>query len=262
MSRATRAERIKKIIAELKDLADYQLHWIEELTSTLKDNHEFKLGDQTLFNQEWVEIFGDRLLIHHLFSSEPYTKDKFEHGFVNTSLATNSTASFAPRGNPGFDVSFNDKKISLKTQADRKIKPDELWISKYMELGKGEWSDVPEQLDGLRGRFLKHLDESDVILSLRCLQRSPEWYYELVEIPIDLLRQSQNGQLEMRTESRQMPKPGYCFVKDDLGEQLFQLYFDGGSERKLQIKSLLKSKCTVHAEWRFNDPGHTTNNSD
>ncbi len=31
----------------------------------------------------------------------------------------------------------------------------------------------------------------------------------------------------------------------------FQLYFDGGTERKLQIKHLLKSLCVVHAEWKF-----------
>lgn len=31
----------------------------------------------------------------------------------------------------------------------------------------------------------------------------------------------------------------------------YALYFDGGTERKLQIKSLRKSLCVVHASWEF-----------
>ena len=31
----------------------------------------------------------------------------------------------------------------------------------------------------------------------------------------------------------------------------YQLYFDGGTERKLQIKNLRKDLCTVHATWVF-----------
>jgi hypothetical protein len=36
-----------------------------------------------------------------------------------------------------------------------------------------------------------------------------------------------------------------------IGESKFQLYFDAGGERKLQIKGLKKPHCLVHAEWRF-----------
>jgi hypothetical protein len=38
------------------------------------------------------------------------------------------------------------------------------------------------------------------------------------------------------------------------GELLFSLYFDGGGERKLQIKSLKKGLCKVHATWQFDPP--------
>lgn len=51
--------------------------------------------------------------------------------------------------------------------------------------------------------------------------------------------------------SKQTPKPGYCHVNDVNGNEKFQLYFDGGTERKLQIKNLDKGFCVVHAEWEF-----------
>ena len=55
----------------------------------------------------------------------------------------------------------------------------------------------------------------------------------------------------MRKHSKQTPKPGYCDVKDTDGTLKYQLYFDGGTERKLQIKHLKKDLCIVHARWIF-----------
>jgi Type II site-specific deoxyribonuclease len=57
--------------------------------------------------------------------------------------------------------------------------------------------------------------------------------------------------LEMMMESRQNPKPGYCYISAADGSELCELYFDAGSERKLQVKNLLKSACVLHAEWKF-----------
>ena len=76
------------------------------------------------------------------------------------------TASFASRGNRGHDVIIDATKYSLKTQADKSIKNEFIWISKYMELGKGEWGDKPEHLKTLLYAFLNHLKESDKILIL------------------------------------------------------------------------------------------------
>jgi len=54
----------------------------------------------------------------------------------------------------------------------------------------------------------------------------------------------------MVMESKQNPAPGYCYVEDADGVS-FALYFDGGGERKLQIKNLQKRLCVVHATWEF-----------
>ncbi len=120
-----------------------------------------------------------------------------------------------------------------------------------MELGKGQWGDNPKDLIGLRKLFLKHLKSYDRILTLRTLERSPNWHYELVEIPKNLIVSAKNGELEMKRESKQFPKPGYCYVRNKKGEDIYQLYFDADSERKLQVKNLLKTYCTVHATWEF-----------
>jgi type II restriction enzyme len=58
--------------------------------------------------------------------------------------------------------------------------------------------------------------------------------------------------MEMKLDSTQKgAKPGYCHVPSKAGPLKYALYFDGGGERKLQIKGLRKDLCTVHAEWIF-----------
>jgi len=120
-----------------------------------------------------------------------------------------------------------------------------------MELGKGQWSDNPADIEGLRQQFFAHMKSYDRILCLRALEKGPRWKYELVEIPKELLALARSGRLEMKINSRQSPKPGYCYVYAQDGRKLFDLYFDGGTERKLQIKNLRKDQCRVHAVWEF-----------
>lgn len=73
----------------------------------------------------------------------------------------------------------------------------------------------------------------------------------LVEIPKTLLLEARECRLEIRTKSTQDPKPGYGYVNDDHGNLKFALYFDGGTERKLQINQIRKSLCIVQATWTF-----------
>jgi type II restriction enzyme len=32
---------------------------------------------------------------------------------------------------------------------------------------------------------------------------------------------------------------------------MYELYFDGGTERKLQVKNLRRDLCRIHATWQF-----------
>ncbi|HEY3959714.1 MAG TPA: hypothetical protein VGL68_04290 [Solirubrobacteraceae bacterium] len=206
-------------------------------------------------SEAFAQTLGDLLLIHHALSRESFSKDKFEHGLETALRRVGIPATLAAKGNPGHDITVRDERWSLKTQADRGIKPDRIHISKFMELGKGQW--VTEvDLAGLRDRMFAHMQGYDRIFTLRTLSaaraaaRDPFHHYELVEIPKALLLKAASVDCMMRQESRQTPKPGSCTVSEN-GEVLFELYFDGGTERKLQVRHLAKSACHVHATWRF-----------
>ena len=120
-----------------------------------------------------------------------------------------------------------------------------------MELGKGVW-----ELARLRDVFLDHMQNYERIFTLRCINRIPKgnptfFKYELVEIPKNLMLESLNARLVIQTNSQQNPKPGYGYVEGAGGNLKFSLYFDGGTERKLQIKQLRKALCISHATWEF-----------
>lgn len=244
--------QIQEIVDKIPSLTNGQLYWVSKVLKTFECFHFYEKINDDFFNKNSLNSFGDALRIHHSFSAEPFTKDKFEYVLVKTLSINGYQAELAPKGNQGHDAIIDNKKISLKTQADKNLKIDKIWISKFMELGKGQWGDNPDDLKELLSLYLAHLTNYDKIFTLRALKRGPiRWKYELVEIPKSLLQLANNGKLEMKLNSKQFPKPGYCYVKNKSGKMLYKLYFDGGGERKLQIKDLLKENCIIHASWEF-----------
>ena len=244
-------ERIERLTTKIPALTEGQLYWLNRVVQIFDAPCTFNVLSSDIFDKSTLENFGDALRIHHSFSVEPFSKDKFEYVLEKVLKMSGRMASLAPKGNRGHDITIDGYTVSLKTQADRNINKDKIWISKFMELGKGQWSDDPNDLVNLRSMFLEHLNQYDRILTLRALDRGPEWHYELVEIPKQLMELASNGELEMKMNSKQNPKPGYCYVRSSAGEEIYQLYFDGGSERKLQVKHLLKNHCIVHGTWKF-----------
>ncbi len=202
---------------------------------------------------EFLEAFGDVLKLHHTMSDDYLDKQRFEAAMERVYGALGHQVFRPSMCNPGHDLTVDEIPWSLKTQGDKNIRLDTLHVSKFMELGKGQWIDEGD-LPGLRNRFLNHLQAYDRIFQLRYFNgrvNNATHFYELVEIPKMLLQQAKNGRFEYMSHSKQNPKPGYCTVEDLLGNVSFKLYFDGGTERKLQIKALRKCLCTVHSTWAF-----------
>ncbi len=233
------ADELPKL--KLEGLSKGQLHWLILVENALRTKAKVDVIKSDLFDKESADDFANALKINHVFSDQPISKDRFEHVLNDVLMRAKKKTKLAGKGNPGHDIDIEGVRFSLKSQADKNIKPDVIWISKFMEMGKGDWTDNPKQLVGLRERFLEHMKKYDRILTLRCISKGPKWKYELVEIPKTLLEKSSSGELEMMLDSNQTSKPGYCRVYGDDGKMMFALYFDGGSERKLQVKDLLKN---------------------
>jgi len=250
----TRDGRITRLLAAIPELSNSRLQLIDRIVGVFSlPKHFLRTDTSDIISPGILEDFGDILRVHHCFSREPFSKDKFEYALERVMLESGCNAALAPRGQRGYDIEINAQRFSLKTEAAKAIRVDTIHISKFMELGGGSWGDNPDDLVGLQTQFMTALAGINRILILRALRKgSPDYLYELVEIPKSLLSKAAQGRLEMMSASTQSPKPGYCHVEEE-GENLYSLYFDGGGERKLQIKGLRKSLCSIHASWQF-DP--------
>lgn len=249
------SKRRAKLAGQLLQLTESQLEWVEGVIDQFQLPCQFRRDEESdIITGEVLERVGDALRIHHAFSRQALSKDRFEFALERALKLSGIKAALAEsRTNRGHDITVDGVPISLKTEAANDIRRDAIHISKWMELGKGEW-----QLDLLLQHFLDHMKGYERIFTMRRLQPGPQRYeYEFVEIPKALMLEAANAQLIVQEKSTQNPKPGYGYVYDDansaigMGELKYALYFDGGSERKLQIKSLRKSHCKVHANWEF-----------
>ena len=249
-----RSERIQRLLTAIPELSDHRLQLIDRVVSIFALPRSYwRSSASEIISARTLEDFGDVLRLHHCFSREPFSKDKFEYALENVLCLSGIDAALAPRGQRGYDIRIGTENFSLKTEAAKAIRSEIIHISKFMELGGGQWGDNPNDLVGLREQFQFALNSIQRILILRALKKgNPEYLYELVEIPKILLEKAVAGRLEMMSGSTQFPKPGYCYIEEK-GQMLFSLYFDGGGERKLQIKGLRKNLCHVHATWSF-DP--------
>jgi hypothetical protein len=257
-----REHHLRRLYELLRDLTDGQLGWVQTVVEQFHKPATFQHApDSDLINACVLQDFGDALRIHHCFSREAFTKDKFEYALERVLNLCGIPAALAPRGHPGHDLTIGNARFSLKTQANKGISARYLHISKFMELGRGVWTDQEADFIGLREQFFRHLEAYDRILSLRRLRstKTYTWHYELVEIPKPLLLEARHGTLRIMHNSTQFPRPAYYTVVDSDGRGKFELYFDAGGERKLQIKGLNKEYCVVHAHWRFETSLSETN---
>jgi type II restriction enzyme len=240
---------IGEIVEALRRLTPAQQQWVKATILAFGALRQFwRATDSDIVTQAVLDNFGDRLMSHHAGSRQALSKDRFEFALEAVLNDSGIPARLVKsRTNRGHDLTIADTPVSLKTEAAANIKDDSIHVSKWMELGKGEW-----KLPLLRKMFLEHMRSYERIFTLRCLDADPAHVsYELVEIPKALMLEASNCQLEVREDSRQNPKPGYGYVRGAAGQLKYVLYFDGGTERKLQIKSLRKDLCKVHATWVF-----------
>jgi type II restriction enzyme len=253
-----RSQRIERLLTAIPELSDYRLKLIDRIVGVFSLPRDYwKSKTSGLITERVLEDFGDVLRLHHCFSREPFSKDKFEYALESVLKTDDVDVALAPHGQRGYDIRIKGENFSLKTEAAKAIRSETIHISKFMELGKGQWGDDPHDLIGLRQQFLDLLAGIQRILILRAIKKgTPHYFYELVEIPKALLKKAATGRFKMMSASKQFPKPGYCYVEKN-GENLFSLYFDGGGERKLQIKGLRKDLCVIHASWKFDPPTDT-----
>src|SRR5208283_606738 len=120
----TREKRIASLAQALSGLSESQLMWTEGVIRQFQQKPELWADAKSdLITPCVLEMFGDALQIHHCFSTEALSKDRFEYALDRVLNRCGIPAVLADKCNPGHDITIRGVPFSLKTQADKGIDP-------------------------------------------------------------------------------------------------------------------------------------------
>ncbi len=203
------------------------------------------MGEDVLFNPGFLLALKSFVDVHHsIYPAVPPQGIYFEALVERTFRAIHKPfAIITPGGTnqPRHDIFVEGIKISLKTETGIGTKSDSISITKLCTTEREPW-DAPT----LKGRALEHLSRYDVILMLRAIWTKELVRYQLVDIPVSLLRLLANCEPVPDGKRTGRQSLGADVFRE--GRLAFHVHFDG-SDGKCQIRGLRVADCNLLQEW-------------
>ena len=145
------------------------------------------------------------------------------------------------RNLPSNDLLVEEARLSLKTETGAGTDPQQISITKLCTTEREPWT-PPILID----RVMRHLERYDVVLMLRAVWEIPLIHYQLLEVPIEVLKLIRNAELKPVGKRKGRQSLGADVSRG--GERLFHVHFDG-SDGKCQIRNLHVRFCNLLAQW-------------
>src|SRR5438132_2868852 len=120
------------------------------------------------------------------------------------------------RNLPEHDLLIEENRLSLKTETGAKTHPEKICITKLCTTEKEPWT-----AEVLIERALAHLSRYDYILMLRAIWRPPGIHYQLLDIPLTILRKINGISLTAVGRRKGRPSLGADVLHDE--EVLFHI---------------------------------------
>lgn len=145
------------------------------------------------------------------------------------------------RNQPRHDLVVGKTKLSLKTETGEGTHPQFISITKLCTTEREPWTPPV-----LVARVMEHLRRYDVILMLRAIWEPPVIHYQLVEIPISLVRLIETAELHPVGKRKGRQSLGADVRSGE--EKVFHVHFDG-SDGKCQVRDLDLRLCRMLGQW-------------
>lgn len=145
------------------------------------------------------------------------------------------------RNQPRHDLLVENTRISVKTETGESTDQNKITITKLCTTEREPWTP-----DVLIGRVMEHLGRYDVILMFRAVWELPVIHYQLVEIPVELLRLIKKAKVEPVGTRKGRQSLGADVFRGS--EKMFHIHFDG-SDGKCQVRDLAVSNCIMLETW-------------
>lgn len=198
-----------------------------------------------LFKKEFLDTLSLLVRQHHLiYPRIPpqgiYFECLVEKAFKQIRVPFEIVEAGSPNA-PKHDLVVGENKISLKTETGQRTRRDFINITKLCTTEREPW-----EADTLVERVMEHLSRYEHMLMLRAVWDDPVIHYQLVDIPISLLRRIKSASIEPVGRRKGRRSLGGD-VLDESG-RAFHVHFDG-SDGKCQIRSLSIDRCRLLLSW-------------
>jgi hypothetical protein len=209
------------------------------------------MPNDSLFNQAFIDRLRGWIVTHHsVYPHVPpqgiYFESLVERAFLLSGWAREQVVLTHPNS-PKADIAIGETRLSLKTETGNITRRNKISITKLCTTETGEWNAV-----SLIQHALSHLSRYEGILMLRAIWERKDFIdYQLVEIPLDLLKKMEQchpAEVGKRKGRRSLG----CDVLEQ-GEVLFHIHFDG-ADGKCQLRNLRVDRCKMLAEWEQTVP--------
>jgi hypothetical protein len=203
------------------------------------------MDDSSVFDAGFLTFLKTFVDVHHsIYPTVPPQGIYFEALVERTFRAIHKPLTVITSGGvnqPRYDVQIEGHRISLKTETGLGTKRDLINITKLCTAEREPWD-----AETLKARAIEHLGRYDIILMLRAIWSAGLVRYQLVDIPVALLRLLTNcgpAPVGRRAGRRSL---GADVLHE--GRIAFHVHFDG-SDGKCQIRGLRVEDCKLLLEW-------------
>jgi hypothetical protein len=198
-----------------------------------------------IFTQQFLINLEGLVRLHHQIYPEIPPQGIYFEALVEKSFKAVripfTKVKITTRNTPKHDLVVGDTKFSLKTETGEGTKEKSITITKLCTTERGPWEAGP-----LIKHALDHLSRYDYILMLRAIWERPVIHYQLVDIPVALLRMVEGVQLV--TVERRKGKQSLAADIFDEDKKVFRVMFDA-ADGKCTIRNLQISQCQLLHTW-------------
>jgi hypothetical protein len=197
---------------------------IDGLRAMVGRLYRAKVQTRTIFDPGFLTFLKTFVDVRHsIYPTVPPQGIYFEALVERTFRAIHKPLTVIKAGGvnqPRYDIQFEGHRISLKTETGLGTKRGSINITKLCTTERDPW-----EAETLKARAIEHLSRYDIILMLRAIWEPQTMRYQLVDIPVELLR--------LLSECRPQPV-GRRLTRRSLGADvvregvtLFRVHFDG-----------------------------------
>jgi hypothetical protein len=194
--------------------------------------------------RQWIKTH--HTVYPHLPPQGIYFESLVERAFLQTGWSKDQVILTHPNS-PRADITVGNTRLSLKTETGNITRRNFISITKLCTTETGEWTS-----EALIRHVLNHLSRYEGILMLRAIwERENIIDYQLIEIPLDLLRKMQGGTALPGGRRAGRKSLGFDVTEGD--EILFHIHLDG-ADGKCQLRGPRVDRCVMLAEWEQTVP--------